>query len=367
MSEERLSELRQELADLDREIIATVARRRDVALDIGRTKEALGRTTRDFQQEKEVMQRTRRYAEECGLPEKVCGELLSQLIGISLEVQEKDRIVSLGGGEGKRVLIIGGAGRMGRWFSRYLASQGYNVEISDPAGGDTEYRNVGDWKSVELNHDLVVVSVSLGNTASVLEELLIHKPTGIVFDVGSLKSPQKDVLGRLQQAGVKVTSVHPMFGPSTELLSGRHIVFVDVGCREATDEARNLFANTMVSQVEMTLEEHDRIISFVLGLSHALNITFFSVLDECRESLPQLAATSSTTFDAQLSIARQVASENPNMYYGIQALNESGGVALDHMVRVANHIRDVVANRDEEGFVELMKRGEEMFENWEGK
>ena len=185
-----------------------------------------------------------------------------------------------------------------------------------------------------------------------------------MLDVGSLKSPQTEILGKLKDAGVRITSVHPMFGPDTELLSGKHVVFVDVGCPEATAEARRLFANTMVTQVDMSLAEHDRVIAFVLGLSHALNITFFSVLNECRESLPQLAATSSTTFDAQLSIAKQVASENPNMYYEIQALNESGSSALDRMAEVAGRVRTIVKNRDEKAFVDLMKKGETMFADW---
>ena len=34
-----------------------------------------------------------------------------------------------------------------------------------------------------------------------------------------------------ESAGCNVTSVHPMFGPDTELLSGRHVIFIDVGCQ----------------------------------------------------------------------------------------------------------------------------------------
>ena len=41
----------------------------------------------------------------------------------------------------------------------------------------------------------------------------------------------RDAFEALVPAGVRVTSVHPMFGPDTELLSGRHVIFVDVGAR----------------------------------------------------------------------------------------------------------------------------------------
>ena len=57
-----------------------------------------------------------------------------------------------------------------------------------------------------------------------------------------------------------------MFGPDTELLSGRHVVFVDLGHAEALQSARYLFASTMVEQAVMSLDEHDRLIAYVLGL-----------------------------------------------------------------------------------------------------
>ncbi len=36
-------------------------------------------------------------------------------------------------GAGKRVLIIGGAGKMGAWFAQFLSSQGFAIEIADPS------------------------------------------------------------------------------------------------------------------------------------------------------------------------------------------------------------------------------------------
>ena len=49
-------------------------------------------------------------------------------------------------------------------------------------------------------------------------------------------------------------------------------------------------------QMQMPLEEHDRVIAYVLGLSHALNIAFFTALAESGE-----AARGSQTFRARRS------------------------------------------------------------------
>ena len=45
----------------------------------------------------------------------------------------------------------------------------------------------------------------------------------------------------------------------------------------------------MAEQVVMSLDDHDRLIAYVLGLSHALNIAFFTALAESGEAAPKLA------------------------------------------------------------------------------
>ena len=96
-----------------------------------------------------------------------------------------------------------------------------------------------------------------------LAELAGRRPRGIVFDIGSLKTPLRSGLEQLRAAGCHVTSVHPMFGPDTELLSGRHVIFIDLGHAEALAAARTLFASTMAEQVVMGPDEHDRLIAYV--------------------------------------------------------------------------------------------------------
>jgi chorismate mutase/prephenate dehydrogenase len=148
-----------------------------------------------------------------------------------------------------------------------------------------------------------------------------------------------------------------MYGPDTELLSGRHLIFVDAGCPEATVEAKELFAATMVEQLDMGLDDHDRLIAYVLGLSHALNIAFFTALAESGEAAPKLAKLSSTTFDAQLLVSGAVAHDNPRMYFEIQHLNDFGLGPLDALCDSAARIRELVASGDEKGFVDLMEKG----------
>ena len=123
------------------------------------------------------------------------------------------------------------------------------------------------------------------------------------------------------------------------------------------DENRELFAATMATLVEMDLESHDRLIAYVLGLSHALNIAFFTALAESGEAAPRLATLSSTTFDAQLRIATSVAGENPDLYFEIQQLNDYGSESLAALLYAVERLRSVVRAGDGAGFRALMERG----------
>jgi chorismate mutase / prephenate dehydrogenase len=354
----QLEELRTELGAIDKEILALISRRQATALRIGQVKRSRGIPTRDFRQERDVVERARTAAAEQGLPPGLGEEIILALIRSSLTVQERDQVSSKGGGTGRRVLVIGGSGNMGRWFTRYLTAQGFSVEIADP-GGPT-YPNipwVADWRETKLDHEMIVIAASMPASAKILEEMAKSPPPGIVFDVGSLKSPLRESLHALRDAGGKVTSIHPMFGPDTELLSGRHVIFIDLGVPAATAAARALFEPTMATLVEMDLESHDRQIAYVLGLSHALNIAFFTALAESGEAARHLATLSSTTFDAQLGVARKVAAENPDLYFEIQSLNDYGTESLAALLYAVERIRSVVRANDVEGFRSLMTRG----------
>ncbi len=357
MSHEVLAKLRGELGEVDRTLLVVAAKRQQLASEIGRVKTDLGLATRDYGQEKEVIQRSHRTAHELGLSAGLAERLMTDLIRASLAIQERDHLVDRARGNGRPVLIIGGAGRMGRWFVQFLASQGFEVEVADPAGAVEGYPHVKDWRTSHLDHDIVIVTAPLSETAVILREMARRPPRGLVFDVSSLKGPLRESFGLLVESGAKATSVHPMFGPDTELLSGRHVIFVDLGVPEATREARALFAPTMATQVEMDLESHDRLIAYVLGLSHAVNIAFFTALAESREAVPRLAELSSTTLDAQLEVSRQVASENPHLYFEIQALNDYGTESLGALLHAVERLQSVVRASDENGFVALMERG----------
>jgi chorismate mutase/prephenate dehydrogenase len=355
-----LTTFRADLSAVDKQIIELIAERQRIVAEIGRSKHSDGTATRDYAREKDVLDMGRSQAGKLGIDPDLAENVLRQLIMSSLASQERERVIAEGKGDGRRVLVIGGAGNMGGWFVDFFASQGFATTVADPVvtDGPGLFRN---WTDAGIDYDVIVVAAPLAVAGQILGQLAVLKPEGLVFDIGSLKSPLVDGLRELKAAGCNVTSLHPMYGPDSRLLSGRHLIFCDVGCEAATRMAKDLFSATMVDQLDMGLEDHDRLIAYVLGLSHALNIAFFTALAESGEAAPKLAKMSSTTFDSQLLVSEAVAQDNPRMYFEIQHLNRFGTEPLDALSEAANRIRELVSTGDEEGFVELMHQGREYF------
>lgn len=357
-----LEALRAQLDILDRQLLELAARRQSLSGEIARVKSATGLSTRDFRREREVLMQARTRAVELGISPDLAETLLQTLIRSSLATQEQARVAAGGRGTGQRALVIGGSGKMGRWFVEFLASQGFEVAVADPAGPLEGYPYVNNWQAAALDHDIIVIATPLGATQEIMAALARCRPRGLVFDIGSLKTPLRAGLEALVEARCLVTSVHPMFGPDTDLLSGRHVIFIDLGNAQALEGARSLFAQTMADQVVMTLDEHDRLIAYVLGLSHALNIAFFTALAGSGEAAPRLARLSSTTFDAQLDVASRVAAESPALYYEIQKLNAYGGESLEALRAAVAQLCRIVSDGDETQFASLMIRGREYLE-----
>src|SRR5580658_5112930 len=233
-----LEELRRRLDELDEQLLQIIAQRQSTSREIARVKRATGFPTRDYGREREVIVGAREQAAKLGVSPDLAETFMRLLIRSSLTTQEQASVVAHGSGSGQRALVIGGAGKMGAWFAAFLSSQGFDVEIADPRAPKDGPKSIADWNESSLTHDYIVVATPLGATERILQQLAVRKPPGVVLDLGSLKSPLRAGLTALRSAGVAVTSIHPMFGPNTELLSGRHVIFIDLGDAAALRDAR---------------------------------------------------------------------------------------------------------------------------------
>ena len=171
-----LEELRKRLSEVDRELIGLVAARQKIVAEIGAHKIQNSVPTRDYEREREVLKGASAQARSLGLEPELAVEIMQLLIRASLTHQEQSRVAAGTSGAGKRVLIIGGAGKMGAWFAHFLSSQGFAIEIADPSEGAAAFPRIDDWRDSSLDHDWIVVATPMKVAGAVLTELSTRRP-----------------------------------------------------------------------------------------------------------------------------------------------------------------------------------------------
>jgi prephenate dehydrogenase len=172
-----------------------------------------------------------------------------------------------------RIAVIG-AGRMGKWFTKFFLEQGFKVVVSDK-----------DWKKLqrlreELNveiadnvkavesADRILVCVPIDNFEDVIREISVHiKPGHEVMDICSVKEHPVNIMHKYISNAVTL-GTHPMFGPGAKSVKGQNFILTPTNAKEQT-LARD-FGKWLESKganvLFMTPKEHDKIMSIVIGL-----------------------------------------------------------------------------------------------------
>jgi chorismate mutase len=88
VSEERLAELREAIRAVDRELVALIGKRRDLALEIGATKQVLGLPVLDPSQEAVVVRRAAELARELAVDEELTRDIVWRIIASARDAQE---------------------------------------------------------------------------------------------------------------------------------------------------------------------------------------------------------------------------------------------------------------------------------------
>lgn len=354
-----LRPLRERIATLDEQLLRLVAERLDVVREVGRVKADADLPVRSYEAEDDVLRRFRRLGATLGLDDHVAERIAGILIGEAVRRQE---IAAAAPGPGtQRVLLVGGAGKMGRWLARFFAERGHAVASLDPSGPVPGAAQPANLHSGVADADVVIVATPLAPGRAVLADILAQRPRALVADIFSLKSHVLDLLQGAAREGLRVASLHPLFGPTARTLSGRVMAVCDCGNAAAAAEAAALFAGTQLTITHLKVARHDEYMQFVLGLSHLVAILFFTTLTGSGRSYDDLARMASTTFLKEARTAAEVARENAHLYYEIQHLNHHSA-ELFALVRSSLEAIERAALGDEpRAFTELMERGRVFF------
>lgn len=350
---EALDALRSRIAAIDRAILDLIHDRLALVRELGVVKDRLDLPVRLYQVEAEVLTRWRELAGQVGLDAELAAGIARRLIEAAILVQEER--TGAYQGELRRILVVGGRGAMGSWLAGFFSNQGHRVNIFDVAGPLEGFPSVGALKEGLDGAEVVVLATPLSTGPELYQEISEARPSALVFDIFSLKSHVQELLREGTAQGLRLTSLHPMFGAGVRTLAGRVLAVCDCGNAAAADEAAQLFEETALAITRLPVEEHDALIRYILGLSHLVSILFAQTLQKSGHPYPELGRLSSTTFQRQVRAAREIARENPYLYYEIQHYNAYSPRLFDQLRKNLEEVEQAVFMDDPEPFVRLIR------------
>jgi prephenate dehydrogenase len=261
-----------------------------------------------------------------------------------------------------KVAIIGGSGKMGRWFARHLLAEGDEVVIS----GRTESKvmearrelGVDTASSVEAvkDADVILLSVPIETFEDIVVELAPHiQPEQVVVDVTSVKVMPVAAMHRHLKTRL-VLGTHPLFGPGAKGITGQNFVVTPTNNEEeALAEKVRDYLETRGARVSlMTPEEHDDKMAVILGLSHFIAVVAADTLISSNK-VAQPTALGGITYKVLLTLVESVISENPELYASIQ-MNLPGVAEIEALFQEkVVEWAEMVRKKDRGAFIRQMK------------
>ena len=261
-----------------------------------------------------------------------------------------------------KVAIIGGSGKMGRWFADFLIKDGKEVVISgrnqeklNEAGQKLGVKTASNVEALK-EADVVLLSVSIESFEEVIAEISPHISTEqMVIDITSIKEFPVATMHKYLKTE-RILGTHPLFGPGARGISNQNFVLTP------TNEAERVLAGKVQEYLEdkgtrvtlMTPQEHDAMMTIILGLAHFIAIVSADTLLTA-DKLIQMEKVSGITYKVLLTLIESVLSEDPELYASLQ-MHLPKVTELERLFqKKAAEWTDLVENKDKEKFVHNMK------------
>lgn len=265
--------------------------------------------------------------------------------------------------EKTKVLILGGTGEMGQWFTRFFKEKGYEVTVWGKGGKTEIARKLEVPFALNLEEaipgsDIVIVSVPINVTEETIAEFAPKMKAGsLLMDFTSIKVKPVEAMKKFAPSDVEILGTHPMFGPTIPTIRGQTVILVPVKGRSEKwfPVIRELFEEGGAHVEITTADEHDRLVSVVQGLTHFAYITIGTTIDRLDFDIKKSRKFVSPVYAIMLDFVGRILGQNPYLYALIQMENPGVLEVHDAFIRECEELSKLVRAHDEESFVKKMK------------
>lgn len=244
----------------------------------------------------------------------------------------------------RKITIIGGRGRMGKFFTEQLSAAGHNVSILGHH----------DWEHADQllgQAELVLVSVPIDHTVDVIKRAAQYlAPTTALADITSIKT--QPVQAMLDHHVGPVMGLHPMFGPSVKSFSEQKIVV----CSGRNDDSFQWLLDFMESKggelIESTPEEHDHIMVIVQATRHFSRFSLGVFLATERIDIERSLSMSSPTYRQEIDIVKRLFAQSPHLCMEIMLATEERCQAIERLASTYSSLAQLVTQKDRAALIQ---------------
>ena len=223
-----------------------------------------------------------------------------------------------------KVAIIG-AGKMGRWFTRFFLEEGDSVVVSSRS--KEKLLKIRDEFGVEITDnvnavkkaDRVLICVPIENFEAVVKEIHSHvRPDQVVMDICSIKEGPVKMMHEYIKTGTTL-GTHPVFGPGVKSIENQNFVLTPVNDEEKqfAENFKSWLEEKHVNVFVMSPRKHDELMSVVLGFPHFLGLVVCDTLLNYPDFL-ETKKVAGASYKMLLTLMEAVASEETEFYTSLQ-------------------------------------------------
>jgi len=211
------------------------------------------------------------------------------------------------------VLIVGAAGRMGKWFfdyfinlrkeqseDQYLSKKTIKIEkIFLVDINRIEYFKMSEFENAYTSEsitkfveesDIIILCTPIKETLRILDKyIMILRPGTTLIEISSVKNSIHKYMSSfsIKYSSLRFLCIHPMFGPGAQVSSSRNIIMhVPLNLISIRMESRilnRLFPRYRIILID-TPEKHDTLVAILISLIYFINLVFSKLLIEISTS-----------------------------------------------------------------------------------
>jgi prephenate dehydrogenase len=268
-----------------------------------------------------------------------------------------------------KVLVVGGAGSMGRWCASIFNDAGFDVCISSRQDVSELARSMSVCvaRPEEAGEfDIVVLSVPMDAIEKVASEIGPRMRRGsLLMDLSSLKKAPVEAMLKYAPASSEVIGAHPLFGPGAGG-KGRTVVLVPTE-RSARwlPILTDVLADAGLQVATATAEEHDRRMAVAQALTHFMYVSWGRAMERLSVDIKAMDEFGTPVYEITKELAGRVLSNDPELYALIQSSPEAGVVRRAYVEACAD-LSAFLDVGERERFVEAFKATARYYGDIEG-